>query len=612
MYRKQVRSFIKKNQGTPLSRTTMDICLSYLAFKYISHNTKISVLNELSARAYEQTDARLVHSLLLEWDLVTDLLDSPEPGIRRDTCNLLGAIAASYAAEPWSSEVNIDPLSSASITDGRQGMWTAWLGNPRLMLPPASVKARRRAGSRSCKGLGLLPRIYVLGRPPGVQEDPRKPGRSCGGVTADSVPALVANKRLDRYISNLLDSSDTETRRWSCEFLGNSANYWISLDTDIYLKITSLLGDQDECVREAAAATIAKMVLIRTDAISRRPGILKHLLEHLDSPDARIRQFVCIVLGKFAVYLPTPSDLLNLGPTAWIAPLLRYSMVFAPHQCLPLLSSDADAGVRRHAAHALANISFWRGATEAFDAPTIQLLLDLLKSTQSSSDTQRELCEVLSNLAFHDCPLLVQLGTELYARVVYLLSSENAQIRNNALSTLHEVTSNGAVEECTKLWEFISGLLNSGGPRFHHLSIRISGVVRLDTICADRITLEVLPLLPSGEIMLMISKQQQGFPHSPMSFWPQYVKAAVDAGTLEHVPDLLASPDVITRKSTYRLLENIASDPSMAAGILEAELLARIPTGVWGYAVVELFREGKVIVFNGSISSTKRAGTQTS
>ncbi|KAJ7729591.1 armadillo-type protein [Mycena metata] len=178
------------------------------------------------------------------------------------------------------------------------------------------------------------------------------------------------------YISNLVDSSDTETRRWSCEFLGNLANYWISLDTDIHLKIISLLGcaasslgrssshsDQDECVREAAAATIAKMVLIRTDAISRRPGILKHLLEHLDSPDARIRQFVCIVLEKFAVYLPTPLDLLNLGPTAWIAPLL----------------SDADAGVRRHAAHALAKISFWRGATEAFDAPTIQLLLDLLK-----------------------------------------------------------------------------------------------------------------------------------------------------------------------------------------------------------------------------------------
>ncbi|KAJ7774063.1 armadillo-type protein [Mycena metata] len=466
MYRKQVRSFIKKNQGTPLSRTTMEIYLSYLAFKYISHNTKISVLNELSARAYEQKDARLVHSLVLEWDLVADLLDSPKPGIRRDTCNLLGAIAASYAAETWSSEVcgrivpkivsllrDVDSMVRESAVDaaasvskspaGAQAVAAAevWDCFPEYTSSAGRGACRRILENLADHAVGLLPipfrpwlqtsendvhvqrnAVYILAklscRPQGVQVDIR-------------TTALG-------YISNLLDSSDTETRRWSCEFLGNLANYWISLDTDIHLKFTSLLGDQDECVREAAAATIAKMILIRTDAISRRPAILKHFAEHLDSPDARIRQFICIVLGKFAVYLPTPLDLLNIGPTERIA---------------PLLSSDADAGVRRHAAHALAKISFWRGATEAFDAPTIQLLLDLLKSTQSSSDTQRELCEVLSNLAFHDCPLLVQLGTELYARVVYLLSSENAQIRNNALSTLHEVTGNGAVEECTKLWE---------------------------------------------------------------------------------------------------------------------------------------------------------------
>lgn len=62
-----------------------------------------------------------------------------------------------------------------------------------------------------------------------------------------------------------------------------------------------------------------------------------------------------------------------------------------------------------------------------------------------------------------------------------------------------------------------------------------------------------------------------------MSYWPQYAEAAVDAGTLEHVPDLLASPDVITRRLTYRLLENIASDGPMAAAALEAELFERIP-----------------------------------
>lgn len=174
-------------------------------------------------------------------------------------------------------------------------------------------------------------------------------------------------------------------------------------------------------MREAAAVTISRIVSNRRDAISR-PEILKHFVKHLDSPDPRIRQFICIVLAKLFVHLPTPLARLDFEPTARIVHLLRYYISFAHHHCSLPLTSDTDAGVRRHAAQTLSKMSFWRGATEAFDAPTIQLVLDVFKSTESSSDTRIEMCEVLSNLAFHSCPLLVQLGTELYARIVFLVS----------------------------------------------------------------------------------------------------------------------------------------------------------------------------------------------
>ncbi|KAJ7038591.1 armadillo-type protein [Mycena alexandri] len=498
MYRKQVRSFIKKNQGIPLSSTTMDIYLSYLAFRYISHDTKISVLNELNTRVQQEKDARVVQSLVLEWDLVADLLNSSDPGVRRDTCNLLGTIAASYAAETWSSGVcgRIVPKIVSLLSDvdtkvresaayaaakiskspagahavGAAKIWdhfpehlnsVLWVRIPHDMIVQNLV-----AYAVALLGIPIRPwlqtssgndievqrnAVYVLSK------------LSCW---LQGVQAVVSTRPFG-YISNFLGSSDTETRRWSCEFVGNVAYHWVSLGTDIHLKITSLLGDEDEHVREAAAVTISRIVSNRRDAISR-PEILKHFVKHLDSPDPRIRQFICIVLAKLFVHLPTPLARLDFEPTARIVHLL----------------SDTDAGVRRHAAQTLSKMSFWRGATEAFDAPTIQLVLDVFKSTESSSDTRIEMCEVLSNLAFHSCPLLVQLGTELYARIVFLVSSaEDACVRRSAFSALHEVTGSGAVEECTALWEYTSALLDSSGPQ-------IRQVLRLGTIPAACVIVE--------------------------------------------------------------------------------------------------------------------------
>ncbi|KAJ7829233.1 hypothetical protein B0H13DRAFT_1916631 [Mycena leptocephala] len=99
MYQEQVRSFIKRNHGTLLSRATLEICISYLAYvqhKYISPATKTLILKELAVRAEVQDDpTTMLDSFLAEWDLVVELLSSSDSQIRRYTCNVLGALVSS-------------------------------------------------------------------------------------------------------------------------------------------------------------------------------------------------------------------------------------------------------------------------------------------------------------------------------------------------------------------------------------------------------------------------------------------------------------------------------------------------------------------------------------
>ncbi|KAJ7892648.1 hypothetical protein B0H13DRAFT_2038131 [Mycena leptocephala] len=146
-YRVQVRTFIKRNRGTPLSGTTMDIYSSYLAFRryrYISPSTKISILEELSTRAeVDNEDARVVvESLVSQSDLVTELLlDSTDARIRRYMCKLLGSLTSAYQSS-WdlkicarivdlTSDLDIEVRESAlhaiaKISDSPYGAEALW------------------------------------------------------------------------------------------------------------------------------------------------------------------------------------------------------------------------------------------------------------------------------------------------------------------------------------------------------------------------------------------------------------------------------------------------------------------------------------------------------
>ncbi|KAJ7142532.1 hypothetical protein C8R44DRAFT_865861 [Mycena epipterygia] len=92
LYHRQVLDFIKKKCGTPLSQENLQTFSDYLAFKYLSPATKVTILEELRFRLGGEHDARaLVHSPVLHQ--VVALLGSPEAKIRRCMPQIVGKLA---------------------------------------------------------------------------------------------------------------------------------------------------------------------------------------------------------------------------------------------------------------------------------------------------------------------------------------------------------------------------------------------------------------------------------------------------------------------------------------------------------------------------------------
>ncbi|KAJ7748958.1 armadillo-type protein [Mycena metata] len=259
--------------------------------------------------------------------------------------------------------------------------------------------------------------------------------------------------------------------------------------------------------------------------------------------------FTSMVLGNLAVYQP---PLAALG--------------FECCADITHLSSDSDIEVRRNAAYSLARITFWHGASQIMDRRAVQCVLTAFGV--SDTETTMMLCEILWNLAFHKSKLVLQLGLELYIRLVLLTSCGDTQIRRCALSIL----GNTAAEN-TGIWESLFELLLSASSSTHQF---VCNVIRDLTVhdCASPDFVEET----CTRVVLLLRDQDWEVRRyavcalSKISCWPEYAQLVRNAGTLDWLPDLVGDPDAKSREWAGRLLENMASHTSAAAAHLESEL----------------------------------------
>ncbi|KAJ7864023.1 armadillo-type protein [Mycena leptocephala] len=92
-YHIQVLDFIRKNQGSPLSTTKLEIYSLYFPWDYVSWTTKAAILEELANRVYvSEGEARAVMDSPV-FHHIWEILASPDPVAQGSACWLLGLLA---------------------------------------------------------------------------------------------------------------------------------------------------------------------------------------------------------------------------------------------------------------------------------------------------------------------------------------------------------------------------------------------------------------------------------------------------------------------------------------------------------------------------------------
>ncbi|KAJ7884413.1 armadillo-type protein [Mycena leptocephala] len=445
MYHEQVRGFIKRNRSTPLSRDTLEICFSYLGYKYISPATKTLILKDLDVRLEIKEDAGvMVDSLMAQWDLLRTLLGSSDARIRRYTCKVLRMVA-SHKLTPLVLDAcqRFAFLLSDEDTEARESALYAivkisespggaqaisdikiWEYFSELLDPSNSIMYQF-----TCSILRNLAVYQVaLSR------------------AADSRICRCAMNVLAQ-ISYLPEASDTETRIWTCEMLGNMVFYGsTSVGVELCTHIVSPLSDEDVYVRDGAMLTLSR--------ISHSPGsvgtvahptILKHFSENLGSPDARIRIYTCSLLGNLALYQSASSANLSSGLCMRIARLLRHGS-----------SAVFPLGTLADESH---NWAAW-----AMEGQILQHVPGFL----SDVDTVWWTCKLLGNLAIHKPSSVIRPEVVLWARIVTHLSDEHERIRHAAIQAISKIsrTLRGAQAiGNTKILEHVPRLLDFDNTR---------------------------------------------------------------------------------------------------------------------------------------------------
>ncbi|KAJ7439000.1 armadillo-type protein [Mycena latifolia] len=354
MYNRQVLGFIKKNRGTPLSKPTMEIYSSYLAFKYLSPSTKATILSELDARVASENDARAVaESFCL--DYVAALLDSPDTIVRISTWKVLGDLAQHESTV--SAVLGVNPCVRLR----------ALLSDKRIDVLETAVCAL----------------AWIIRWPDGAQS----------AVRAQILDCLV----------ELLKLPNKEVRRWTCSAVGGLAQHQSVVATDFGLqfcvRLVSLLSDEDTQVVENATYALSWITRSLDGAEAAiNANTLKWIPRLLDSPNPLVQRWTCRIMGHLTLHPSTATAALKLNPCVKLVSLWR---------------GNGGAQVRESAIFALSWITQSReGAQAAVAAGTLMACFGELLGPLTPL-VERWLGRMLEHLSLHEPIALAVFGAQL-------------------------------------------------------------------------------------------------------------------------------------------------------------------------------------------------------
>ncbi|KAF7350410.1 hypothetical protein MVEN_01345800 [Mycena venus] len=513
MYHRQALQLIKKNRGSPLSTTTLEIYLSYLPWKFISSSTKDVILEELMARSESEADAGAMVGSSVFNIFLAQMLESPDMGMQIFACTLLASLAKFECTMPAILELGICEQLMSCL----------------------------RAG---------IPRsaIYVA--------------LSQIAFWPDGVQAVVDAKVLDD-VKELLKSPNPQVRYQTCELVnalvGHDSTACAVLELSTCKELESLLHQEDSEVLEWAIGALSQTAhSLSTSQVIADAGALHLVAMSLESLSPTIRRWTCQLVGSLASHESTAAAVLALRP----------------FQTLVSLLIDEDSEVASEAAHALSRLGHSSdGAQAIVDAGALDLIVASLKSF--SPTIQRRTCQLVGSLASHESTAAAILVLKPLQVLVSLLSDKDSEVVNEAVYTLSQIalSSDGAqaIVDAGVL-DHLLALLQSTSPRIRKWACILVANLTYHESTTSRAA--VLMLKPFQTLMTLLSDnnsavvKQAAAALSRIAGSLDGVQAIIDAGALDHVLALLQSASPSIREWTCILVAKLVYHESTRAAVL--------------------------------------------
>ncbi|KAJ6612526.1 armadillo-type protein [Mycena sp. CBHHK59/15] len=294
LYHQQVLGFIAKNCGSRLSKEQVEICVSYLVYKYIWSSTKDIILTDLTRRADDKDEVQV----MLEEGMVTVLVGLLSSHDREVQATVMWTLAG-----------------ISKQLDGAQAIVDAHALDlvPQLLDSPNAWVLQW-----TCNMLDILFGMnHSLGRywmhhNTSVQDEAIYALANIS-QKLDGAQAVVDAHALD-LVPQLLDSPAEKVLQWTCNMLG---------------QIGAIL-DVKPCVRLISLA-LHHNILVQTFAIYALTCISRQLdgacavvdahaldlvPQLLDSPAEEVLRWTCDMLGQIAWHKTLTRAILDVKP--WV------------------------------------------------------------------------------------------------------------------------------------------------------------------------------------------------------------------------------------------------------------------------------------------------------
>ncbi|KAJ7193076.1 armadillo-type protein [Mycena pura] len=534
MYDRQARGLIKRDRGTPLSRTSLEIYKSYLTFKHIFLRTRTLILRELNDRATSEEDARSVADFLTcNPRLVAELLERSDSEVRGWTCMILG-----HLAQHKSSMVTVIALDCCVqivplVRDQDVGVrWSAI----HAILAFSSWK--------------------------------------------DGARAIVSASLLDQ-LPHLLVSSDTSARKWACTIVGNVALLQVVpavLLAPLCVRIVSLLSDKDVDIVGSALYALSR-ITSKSDGVQvvMTVNVLEYIPGLLFSQDATIKTSAFEIIQNLllssnpSAKKGTCEMLGNVTSSSHDYPFLALMDLKPCVSCL----GEKDATIRRAALYALANISRWPGGAEAtLDTDVLDKVTGLLDLNDTA--TREWTCTLLANLALKST-LVSSWTVDNSSELVSYLRADAQELNVHrskiyALSTIASVPNVPLNAVDTNVLHRMLDLLDFPDPK-----IKLQTCDMVGNLASHRsLCSAILESKPCPKLVALLSHEVAGVRRSAthamacICRWPEGAEAVVNATALDQVQDMLDLPDSNIKISTCDMLGNMACHLSTGLAILQS------------------------------------------